>query len=421
MTSGFLVALIPAVFFSLAAGHASASEYAAGPENYLSTLRALGPGDTLTLRAGMYLQGLPLHDIHGDAQRRIVIQGPRAGNPAVLLGRLDANTVSLVRASYITVRDLSIDGLHLPVDAVKAEWRGGTVHHITLERLIIVGHDFAQDIIAISTQSPAWNWIIRENTIIGAGTGFYLGSSDGSAPFIAGLIEDNLVVDTIGYNLQIKHQVERAPVPGAPTEQSVTILRNNVFVKSRNASTGESARPNVLLGHFPLRGTGRTDRYEVVDNVFFDNPSEALFQGEGNLVIQRNIFFNPHGDAVVVRPHNDIPRNVSIGYNFVAATGSGVRVWGGDPGLEQVVARNAVYAGKAIEGGVLHDNQTGPFSAAPAAITRWLESARDTARAKRLRSLERRACASIESAGTGSIQPDPALCTFLRTLADVAR
>ncbi len=423
MTSAVFVALVSLMLFPLAAMRAHASDYAADPENYLRALRALGPGDTLTLRSGLYRHGLPLHDIHGDPQRPIVIRGPRAGAPAVLLGRPDANTVSLARASYITVRDLLIDGLHLPVDAVKAEGRGGLVHHITLEGLTIVGHDFAQDIVAISTQSPAWAWVIRDNYIVGAGTGLYLGSSDGSAPFIAGLIEGNLVVNTIGYNIQIKHQAERSDVPSAPAGQSVTILRNNVFGKSRNASAGEFARPNVLLGHFPLRGSGRTDRYEVVDNVFFDNPNEALFQGEGNLLLERNLFFNPHGDAVVVQPHHDIPRRVSIVDNFVAASGRGVRVRGGDPGLEQAVARNAVYAREAIDGDAMQDNETGPFSAAPAAIPRWLARAKDTApRATRLRLLERRACALIASAtATESMQPDPALCAFLRTLADAAR
>ncbi len=423
MKAAFLAALIPALAFALSTLPARASDHVAGPEDYVSVVRALVAGDTLTLRPGMYRDGLPLHDIHGDARQPIVIQGPRAGVPAVLLGRPDANTVSLARASYITVRDIAIDGLHLPVDAVKAEGRGGTVHHITLERLIIVGHDFAQDIIAISTKSPAWAWVIRDNLIVGAGTGMYLGSSDGTAAFIAGVIEGNIIVNTTGYNIEIKQQSERSDAPDAPTEQSVTILRNNLFVKSRNASTGHFARPNLLLGHFPLRGSGRTDRYEVVDNVFFDNASEALFQGEGNLVVKGNVFFNPHGDAIVIQPHHDIPRSVSIVDNFVASAGRGVRVRGGDPALEQLVARDAVYAREPLDGGTLRENETGPFSAAPASLSAWLARRGDKARrAKLLQSFERRACAPMAPAVSAPPQPDPSLCAFLRTLIDaVAR
>jgi hypothetical protein len=423
MTSAFVAALIPALVLALATLPVRASDHVAGPEDYLSAVRALVAGDTLTLRPGMYRDGLPLHDIHGDARLPIVIQGPRAGAPAVLLGRPDANTVSLARASYIAVRDVTIDGLHLPVDAVKAEGRGGMVHHITLERLIIVGHDFAQDIIAISTKSPAWSWVIRDNLIIGAGTGMYLGNSDGTAPFIAGVIEGNIIANTIGYNIEIKQQSERPDVPEMPVGQSVTVLRNNLFVKSRNASTGEFARPNLLLGHFPLRGSGRTDRYEVVGNVFFDNASEALFQGEGNLVLRGNVFFNPHGDAIVIQPHHDIPRSVSIVDNFVGSAGRGVRVHGGDPRLEQLVARDAVYAAEPLDGGTLRDNQTGPFSAAPASLSAWLARASDKARrAKLFRSFERRACGPMTLAVTAPPQPDPSLCAFLRTLVDaVAR
>jgi hypothetical protein len=41
--------------------------------------------------------------------------------------------------------------------------------------------------------TPTWGRIIRRNVIDGAGTGIYLGNSDGSAPFVAGIIENNLI------------------------------------------------------------------------------------------------------------------------------------------------------------------------------------------------------------------------------------
>src|ERR1700720_3040376 len=65
MTSAFVATLIPALVFALATLPARASDYVAGPEDYLSAVRALVAGDTLTLRPGMYRDGLPLHDIHG--------------------------------------------------------------------------------------------------------------------------------------------------------------------------------------------------------------------------------------------------------------------------------------------------------------------------------------------------------------------
>src|SRR5690606_9684365 len=106
-------------------------------------------------------------------------------------------------------RGLKLDGRNLPVDAVKAEHGRALVHHIVLEDLLIVGHGESQNIIGISTKAPAAFWTIRNNLIIGAGNGMYLGDSDGTAPFVAGRIEGNVILDTIGYNLQIKQQGPR--------------------------------------------------------------------------------------------------------------------------------------------------------------------------------------------------------------------
>ncbi len=343
----------------LATPAARGASYLADPQTYLSILPRLQPGDTLSLRAGYYRDGLKLRDLHGTPSRRIVIQGPRTGAAAILVARPDANTVSLKDSSYLTVRNFRIDGAHLPVDAIKAEGTSGPVHHITLEKLSIVNYDYAQDIIGISTKCPAWGWVIRDNDIIGAGTGLYLGGSDGTAPFVGGLIENNLIVDTIGYNIEIKHQINRPVLRDAPTDASVTILRHNVFAKTRNASFGSDARPNVLVGHFPLQGHGQSDRYDIVDNIFFDNPSESLFQGEGNLTLARNLMFNPDGDAVAIQPHHDLPRHVLVLNNFIASARRGIVVRGGDPGSERKIARNSVFAPEPILDGTQLANTLG--------------------------------------------------------------
>ena len=70
-----------------------------------------------------------------------------------------------------------------------------------------------KDNCGVSTRTPTWGWMIRHNVITGAGTGIYLGNSDGSDPFVGGLIEDNLVQDPIGYCMEIKYQLGRPSVP----------------------------------------------------------------------------------------------------------------------------------------------------------------------------------------------------------------
>ena len=154
------------------------------------------------------------------------------------------------------IRNLVLEGNNVPVDGVKAEGHARWAHHITLENLVIRGHGNNQQTVGISTKCPAWNWVIRGVTIIGAGTGIYLGNSDGSAPFVAGLIERNLIVDSIGYNLQIKHQVARPDLPGHAGGQSTTIIRHNVFAKpERGLARGGAAQ--CARRPFSARGSRR--------------------------------------------------------------------------------------------------------------------------------------------------------------------
>ena len=187
---------------------------------------------------------------------------------------------------------------------------------------------------AISTnRAPAWNWTIRGCTIVGAGTGMYLGNSDGRNPFVAGVIERNVVRDTLGYNLQIKHQAPWPDLPGLPAGRTVTIIRDNVFSKAANGSTGAQARPNVLIGDVPPSGRGSANGYEIYRNHFSQNPTEALFQGEGNVTLYANVFVNDAGAAVTVQPHNGRVRDILVLGNTVVAAGHGISIRGGRCGI----------------------------------------------------------------------------------------
>ena len=200
--------------------------------------------------------------------------------------------------------------------------------------------------------------------IIGAGTGMYLGSSTGDAPFVAGLIENNVVLDTLGYNLQVKHQNPRPTNIGMPTGVSRTIIRNNVFSKANNASGGDLARPNLLVGHLPLSGAGQDDVYEIYGNFFYENPSEALFQGEGNIGLYANLFVTSTGDAINIMPHNAVPRAVTVFQNTVVAAGRGIYVTGGNTSFVQRIVGNAVFASPAIQGPNQSDNVTNGYGSA---------------------------------------------------------
>ena len=347
-------ALIRAPLLERAYKAAAGNIINADPSDYLTKLAQLKPGDTLLLAPGNYkanatdvntndVAGLPIVGLKGLPAAPIVITGPETGVRPVLMGRSTHNTVLIADASYIVVRRLEIDGRGLDGFGVAVH---GATHDITIEDNYFHGHGGDQAVVAISTAGgTAWNWIIRRNLIVGAGTGMYLGSSTGGNPFVAGLIEHNVIRDTIGYNVQIKHQAPWSSLPaGMPTDRTTTVIRHNVFSKSGNSSTGAYARPNLLVGDCPPRGPGLTNDFAIYGNFFCRNPVESLFQGEGNIAFYGNIMV-ASGAAILVQPHNGLVRNVRIFHNTVLTSGSrAVLVRGGAGGYTQRVFGNAVFA-----------------------------------------------------------------------------
>lgn len=366
-TSLRLGALFSSLLFAASSG-AQTRVIDAAPENYRARLSQLEPGDVMRLAPGDYLDGLPIHRLNGRPEARIRIAGRDARNRPRFVARRGNNTVSIVDSSYVEIAGLDLEGRGMPVDAVKAEGHARFAHHITVEDLSIHGHGAGQQIVGISTKCPAWDWIIRNNIIVSAGTGIYLGDSDGSAPFVGGLIEGNLIRDTRGYNLQIKHQRTRSDVPGMPSGPSVTVIRRNVFSKAQNAAAGELARPNVLVGHFPKEGAGVDDAYLIYANFFYDNATEALFQGEGNFAFYSNALVNRSGNALNIQPHHGRPESVDVFANTVLARDTGISIVGGNPERQQRVFGNLVFADVPIVGGQVIGNVVGSQKDA----ARWL-------------------------------------------------
>jgi len=354
--------------YSGCAGTTAERTLAANPTNYRSLLLTLQPGDLMQLAAGTYSEGLPLSGTQGEPGRCIVIESPQTGAPAIFTGRDCCNTVSLTNSSYLVIRNLELDGQGRAGDGVKAEGTSDWVHHVTLENLTIHGHGADQQIVGINTKCPAWNWVIRRNVIEEAGTGMYLGNSDGEEEFVNGLVEHNLIVDTVGYNLQIKHQNGRNVGLGMPAS-GTTVIRHNVFSKANNGSSGGNARPNLLVGHWPLTGDGSDDDYLIYGNFFYQNPHEALFQGEGNVIFYDNLLVNDFGAAVHIQAHNDVPKRIRVFNNTVLANGTTVSISSGDPGFEQRLVGNALF-GSPPSGGTQVDNVADTYGAAGSYLTR---------------------------------------------------
>ncbi len=368
-TTGLGVALL------LSAGVARAADVPASPADYASKLAGLKPGDTLKLAPGDYKSGMNLFNVHGAAGAAIVIEGPPSGAPARFLGVNGKNTIDIRDASFVTIRNLLLDGQNIDgVDAIKAGGQASNfAHHITIEGCTITGHDGGQtnqQIVGISTKIVAWDWVIRKNVFDGAGTGAYLGNSDGTRAFIGGLIENNLFKKTLGYNMQVKHQLHRqqADVPSVPTDKRVTIIRHNVFIK-QNLPSPDGARPNLLADGFPASGPGSDDHYEIYGNFFFHNDGDALFQGNGRIHFHDNLLVDSKFPAVRLAAHQGKTVIDALVYdNTIYDTASGIS-FGSAPSGQKLVAGNAIFSPQPLSGvtGAI-DNVTGTVADAPSYV-----------------------------------------------------
>lgn len=353
------------------AGVAHAGDVNADPATFQAALATLKPGDTLHLAAGIYPH-LTVSDRNGTAASPIVIEGapPGSGGATVIVGDASHNTVEIVRSSYLVVRGLTVDskGLAGVFGLSAKDGAANVVHHVTVEKCHFVGQNASQQTVAISTKTPTWGWILRENVIDGAGTGLYLGNSDGSYPFVAGVIEGNVIRNTIGYNGQIKFQTAWPTGLGLPTGPNRTVIRNNVFIKNDQPSP-DGDRPNLLIGGGPTSGPGSTDLYEIYGNFFFHNPREALLQVAGRVTIHDNVFVDASSPAIVAQNH-DVPLAMARVFNNTIYTKNGGIHFGSAATESSLVVGNLVFAATPIDGtiGASRDNVVDAFANAAAYV-----------------------------------------------------
>ena len=286
MKTSFLLLLVLATF----PAPAWAESKSANSSNYRGVISSLEAGDTLTLEAGLYERGLPLNDCHGTAEAWITIQGPAHG-VAEIRQSASANCVELSQCQFVALKSLTIQGQGVQGQFGISAQKGlkNSVHHILVEDCTISDFNTSQQAVGISTKTPTWDWVIRRNVIRNCGTGLYLGNSNGAEPFVNGVIEYNLVHDTIGYCMEIKFQNSRPDIAGLPTTPSRTLIRHNAFIK-KDAPSPDGDRPNLLVGGFPNSGPGSRDVYEIYGNFFFHNPRESLLHASGRVIIHDNVF-----------------------------------------------------------------------------------------------------------------------------------
>lgn len=358
----FSTASASSAFASLCSTPPAGRVLNATPSNYKSVLGTLQPGDTMLLAPGNY-PALYISGRRGTSSQCIFITGPTTGAPAVIQGVAGNNTVEIVNSSFLALENLTIDSLGIDgAFGISAKGLSNLTHDILIQGNTLVGQGASQQTDGISTKSPTWGWVIRQNRIIGAGTGIYLGNSDGSDPFVAGVIEDNLIENPIGYCMEIKYQLPWPSVSGMPTSPTSTIIRNNVFIKNDQPSP-DGSRPNLLVGGFPSSGAGSSNLYEIYGNFFYHNPREALFQGSGRISFHDNVLVDGQYAAAVFR-NQDLPLVLAYVYNnTIYSTQSGI-YFGSLASAGDAVIGNLVFAATPISGAIAHqaDNITDTFA-----------------------------------------------------------
>ena len=81
--------------------------------------------------------------------------------------------MELLNSSYVAIQYLTIDSLGIDGVAGISEKDGASnlTHNILVENNTLVGQTANQQTGGISTKTPTWGWTIRNNRILGAGTG----------------------------------------------------------------------------------------------------------------------------------------------------------------------------------------------------------------------------------------------------------
>ncbi len=340
---------------------ARAADIDATPSTLATAITQAQPGDTVHLAAGHYAH-FSVANKNGTAKAWITISGPAAtaGTPPTAIVDAESackcNTIEITGSSYVAIENLLVDGHNLDGVFGLSAKGSSVVHDIRVEGCTFVNHHGSQQHDAISTKIPTWGWIIRNNVIKDAGTGIYLGNSDGTDPFIGGLIEGNVVENPIGYCMEIKYQKPRPTVAGMPTTPTTTIIRRNVFIKNDDASP-DGDRPNLLVGGFPASGAGMQDRYEVYGNIFAHNPRESLFQASGRVTIHDNVFVDAPTQHALTLQNHDLPLELATVYNnTMYDVGTGIYFGNAAPQGDGVVG-NLIFSAIPIKGPIT--NNTG--------------------------------------------------------------
>jgi len=295
---------------------ASAASTEIGPGADISAaIAALGPGDELVLRGGIYALNTRFAvTAVGTSAQPIVIRG-KAGETALIdMATPNQNVVEVQGSRYLILRNLHFHGGSHGIRLMESNF-------VTIEDSEV----YETGDVGISANSGGTyeGLIIRRNNIHhthGTGEGMYLGCNTNACRVINSVIESNHVHHTNGADVEQGDGIELKEGSAGNT------IRNNVVHDTNypgilTYSTVGNGPPNIIEGNVIWRS------------------NDFAIQSAADSIIRNNIVLGTIG----LQPHQSgSPANQEVVHNTVVSDGNGIEVRGVTGSV--IIANNAVYS-----------------------------------------------------------------------------
>ena len=367
---GRLVLLVVPLLVSMGPGLARGASTELGPgDDIEAAIQALGPGDELVLRGGLYtLTERFSFGIAGTEQQPILIRAKDGERPHLMRHNANETLIDIDQADYVTLRGIEFSG-------GSAGLRISAARFLTIEACEI--HDTGDVALRANDSGVTYESLRILNNHIhdthDTGEGMYLGCNNDDCRLANSLIAGNWVHHT--------NAADVAQGDGIEIKEGShdNVIRDNVIHDTHypcilTYSTTSNGGPNIIernvMWNCGDHGIQSAADAIIRNNLILSAGSDGIAMQQhqsgapSNLVVVHNTILKATNDAISVRNNTG---NVLIANNVLfAPNGDAVYLGGGMPGLI-TVAGNAGQGNAAggVAAAVLADLVNAHLNGAP--------------------------------------------------------